>query len=140
MSAFSSIISTGCSDQKNLQPVLSQSGQETSSRQENPKPYLEIPPCRGHGQERVQSNPDRHTPGWDREPTIGQHIPPRTGYVYGIQVSETLRLGTQQAEKTGRRKLPLRPIRRRLGHTLQRHQSRCPTHERGTWRTPRHHG
>ena len=43
-------------------------------------------------------------------------------------------------EKTGKRKLPLRQICRRFRCALQWHKGRSPSHKRGTWRIPQHHG
>jgi hypothetical protein len=53
---------------------------------------------------------DRHTAGGNCEPSAGQHIPPYPGYVYGIQISKPLRMGTTKTETAKKSQLPLRQI------------------------------
>jgi len=42
--------------------------------------------------------------------SAGQHIPPYSGYVYGIQISKPLRMGTTKTETAKKSQLPLRQI------------------------------
>src|SRR6266446_10674897 len=44
------------------------------------------------------------------EPPVSQHIPPRTGYVYGIHVPEPHEGPTGKTQKARTRKCPLRQI------------------------------
>jgi site-specific DNA recombinase len=61
----------------------------------------------------------------------GQHRPPYPGYVYGIQISQPLRMGTTKTETAKKSQLPLRQICRRFCGALQWHKGRSPRHKRG---------
>src|SRR6266446_2652346 len=110
-----SVHSYGCRPNRSTYDAIAYMGNRLKgkgSRQENPRFTLEIPACRGDAQGTVCRNPDRHTPGWHREPPPGQPIPRCNGQVYGIQVPATLRIPTEQEKRTGKRQCPLRPLRR----------------------------
>ncbi len=60
-------------------------------------------------------DPDPEKKSWQLcrgsdEPPTGQHIPPRTGSVYGIQVPGHPKTGTPETESAREGKLPLYPI------------------------------
>jgi site-specific DNA recombinase len=60
-------------------------------------------------------DPDPEKKSWQlcrrsSEPPVSQHIPPRTGYVYGIHVPEPHKGPTGKTKKTRTRKCPLRQI------------------------------
>jgi site-specific DNA recombinase len=90
-------------------------------------------------------DPDPEKKSWQlcrrsSEPPVSQHIPPRTGYVYGIHVPELHKGTTGKTKKTRTRQCPLRQICRGFCGVLEWNKGRCPRHKGGTWRIPQHHG
>jgi site-specific DNA recombinase len=67
---------------------------------------------------RVDQHPVESSPGkkslqlrrGSSKPPVSQHIPPRTGYVYGIHVPEPHEGPTGKAQKARTRQCPLRPL------------------------------
>jgi site-specific DNA recombinase len=70
----------------------------------------------------------------------GQHLPPRTGPVYGIHLPASHGQSAQEAASPGPQSFPLRKVRRRLYGVVSWHQSPSARHARGMTPCPRPYG